>query len=103
MLEISDVSPENVSSSSKKYDDSSALSSVSPNLIRPFDELDDRWISPNLIEPFEGDVKNKTFIKVVLMLVSQVALAVIIKESSDLLFSLESYFSVLCKLCPFRF
>ena len=80
LLEICDVSPENVSSFSKKYDDSSALSSISPNLIRPFDEPDDRWISPNLIEPFEGDVKNKTFIKVVLMLVSQVALAVIIKR-----------------------
>ena len=52
-------------SSSKKFDGSSDLSSISPNLIRPFDVTNDRWISPNLIEPFEGEgIKNTTFTKV---------------------------------------
>ena len=51
-------------SSSKKIDSSSGLSSISPNLIRPFDVTDDRGISPNLIEPFEGGVGNMTFSKV---------------------------------------
>ena len=64
-----------MSSSSKKFDGSSGLSSISPNLIRPFDVTNDRWISPNLIEPFEGDgVKNMTFTKVGFVLELCVAL-----------------------------
>ena len=75
LLEVSDASPGNMSSSSKKFDGSSDLSSISPNLIRPFDVTNDRWISPNLIEPFEGDgVKNMTFTKVGFVLELCVAL-----------------------------
>ncbi|XP_028414205.1 lymphoid-restricted membrane protein-like isoform X2 [Dendronephthya gigantea] len=62
--EMCDKSPGSLGSSSNQCDDGSALSSISPNLIRPFDVQNDRWISPNLIEPFEGDsAKNKTFTK----------------------------------------
>lgn len=41
----------------------SGPSSVSPNLIRPFDVVDDSCVSPNLIDPFKR-LNNETFVKV---------------------------------------
>jgi hypothetical protein len=63
-VEVRNASPNSMGSSGKNFDGSSGLSSISPNLIRPFDVIDDGWISPNLIEPFEQGVNNKTFAKV---------------------------------------
>ncbi|XP_046844347.1 inositol 1,4,5-triphosphate receptor associated 2-like isoform X2 [Xenia sp. Carnegie-2017] len=53
---------EDCSLNSSDQHECSGPSSVSPNLIRPFDVVDDSCVSPNLIDPFKR-LNNETFVK----------------------------------------